>query len=145
MVPVPERAMPREGLLASEVRVNVPLAVPAEDGAKDTLKVTLCPADRVVGKESPVTLNAAELELAPEIVTLEPPEFVTVSELEVPFPTCTEPNDRLDGFEPSIPADAPVPLSGIVSVGFEPSEVIVRLPDALPLDDGENLTVKLAD
>lgn len=141
---MPDKAIPSEGLLASEVRVNVPLALPEEDGAKDTLKVTLCPADKVVGKDSPRTLNAAELELAPEIVTLEPPELVTVSDFEVLFPTCTEPKDRLEGFEPSVPADAPVPLSGIVSVGFEPSEVMVRLPDALPPADGANFTVKLA-
>jgi hypothetical protein len=87
VVPVPDKPIPSEGLLAFEVNVSVPLALPPEDGANCTVKVTLCPADKVVGSESPLTSNAPALELAPEIVTSLPPELVTVSDFDVLFPT----------------------------------------------------------
>ena len=43
-----------------------------------------------------------------------------------------------------VPAEAPEPFRGIVSDGFEPSEVMLKLPVALPLADGANFTLKLA-
>ena len=43
-----------------------------------------------------------------------------------------------------VPADAPEPLRGTVSDGFDPSELMLKLPLALPLADGANFTVKLA-
>ena len=87
VVPVPDRPIPSEGLLAFEVRVSEPLALPPAVGANCTVNVTLSPADKVVGNESPLTLNAPALELAPEIVTSLPPELVTVCDFEVLFPT----------------------------------------------------------
>ena len=42
-----------------------------------------------------------------------------------------------------MPAEAPEPLRGTVSDGFEPSEVMLKLPVELPLADGANFTVKL--
>ena len=84
---MPDRVIPSEELLAFEANVSEPLAVPPAVGANCTVNVTLAPADKVVGNESPLTLNAPALELAPEIVTSLPPELVMVSDFEVLFPT----------------------------------------------------------
>ena len=56
-----------------------PLAVPLSVGAKATENVMLCPVDSVSGETNPLKLNPAPLALTCEIVTLEPPEFVSDS------------------------------------------------------------------
>lgn len=54
----------------------------------------------------------------------------------------TLPKVRLDGLADNVPAAAvPVPDSGIDSGEFDASDVIVRLPLALPADFGANVTV----
>lgn len=60
------------------------------------------------------------------------------------MPTTTLPKFTLDGLAVNAPSATPLPLSGIVSVGFEPSEVIVRSPVALPVAPAANFTLKLA-
>ncbi len=60
------------------------------------------------------------------------------------FPTVTLPKLRLVGLAPSVPGVTPVPDRGIVRLGFEALDVIVRLPLALPAADGANDTVKVA-
>ena len=42
--PVPDSTMLNEGFAASEVMVTLPLALPADFGANNTLNATLCPA-----------------------------------------------------------------------------------------------------
>lgn len=59
------------------------------------------------------------------------------------LPTVTFPKARLVGFALSVPGVTPVPDSETVNVGFGASEVIVRVPVALPLEVGAKLTVKL--
>jgi hypothetical protein len=78
VVPVPERGRLTEGLDAFDVRVRLPLVVAADVGENATLKLTLWPGFKVAGRLSPVVLK---LEVAPaaEIVTLVPPELVSVS------------------------------------------------------------------
>ena len=76
-------------------------------------------------------------------MTLEPPVLVTVSDRVCLLPTVTLPKLRLVGFDPNVPAVTPVPDNAIVSVGLEPSEVIVTVPLALPLVCGENFTVNV--
>ena len=71
--------------------------------------------------------------------------FVTVSDNVCLLPTVTLPKLRLVGFDPSAPGATPVPLKGTVSVGLEPSEVIVTLPLALPLVVGANVTLNVVD
>lgn len=78
--PVPDKDMVSVGLLAFEVSVTLPLAALAEAGAKVTLKVALCPADRVTGAVMPLRLKPVPLIDACEMVTLVPPVFVTVSD-----------------------------------------------------------------
>ena len=53
-VPVPDKAMMRDELPASETRVRFVVMEIAVLGAKDTLNVTLCPADKFAGRVSPL-------------------------------------------------------------------------------------------
>ena len=73
-----------------------------------------------------------------------PPVLVTVSDRDCLFPMVTLPKLRLVGFAPSVPGVTPLPDSGMLKVGFEALDAIVRLPLALPADDGLNDTLKVA-
>lgn len=76
--PVPERATVNVGFEAFDVTVSVPLALPAEAGAKVTLKLALCPAASVA-EVDPLKVNPVPLTATLEMVTVEPPVLVTVS------------------------------------------------------------------
>ena len=78
------------------------------------------------------------------MVTLVPPELVTVSDKDCLFPTVMLPKLRAVGLAPSAPGVTPVPDRGMVRVGFGALEVIVRLPLTLPADDGANETLNVA-
>ena len=142
-VPVPESAMFSGEFVAFETMARVPLAEPAEVGANFTVKVTLPLAVSVTGSVRPVTVKAAPVTLAAVIASDEPPVLVSVSDRLVLFPTCTLPNERLDGFAESVPGVVPVPDNGMLRLGFDPSEVILRLPVTLPLAVGANCTEKV--
>ena len=60
-VPVPDRGMVRVGLEALEVITRLPLAMPVDDGAKETLNVALCPAVRMTGVVIPLKPNPEPL------------------------------------------------------------------------------------
>src|SRR5580658_3291410 len=77
-VPVPESETDSAGLLALELIVRLPLAAPATVGAKDALKVVLCPALSVIGRVGPVKPNPLPVAAALDTATLSPPVFVTV-------------------------------------------------------------------
>ena len=70
--------------------------------------------------------------------------MVTVSDRDCWFPTVTLPKLRLKGLAPSVPGVTPVPARGIARVGFEALDVIMRLPLALPANDGAKETLKVA-
>ena len=55
--PVPESGIARVGLDAFEVIAMLPVAAPVVVGVKVTLKVVLCPADRIRGAVIPLTVN----------------------------------------------------------------------------------------
>ena len=132
-MPVPDIGIINDGFNPLDVIVRLPLTAPVVDGRNDTVNVALWPPDRVNGAVIPLTLNPAPPEIPTcEIVTLDPPTLVTVSEIVLFTPTCTIPNVRLVGFAVIGPAAAPVPDSGIFSVGFELSDVITTLPVAAP-------------
>jgi hypothetical protein len=126
------------------VIATLPLTAPAAVGLNSTLKVALCPAARVTGALIPLTLNPDPVTPTCEIVMLVPPVFVTVSESVLLLLTCTLPNARLVGFDPSAPAAIPVPVSGIFRVGFDAFDVIATFPLTAPADNGVNSTLKLA-
>ena len=124
--------------------VSVALAAPVVAGLKVTVNETLWPAGIVTGSGSPLTLNAELFVLAPVTVTLAPLAVNFPDELPL-VPTTTMPRSMVVGVTASCPTAAvPVPDKGMVRVGFEALEVIVRFPLALPADDGANETLKVA-
>ena len=79
VTPVPEKGTVRvafEALLAIE---TLPLALPPDCGAKVALKVALWPGVKVMGRFIPLMLKPAPVTGACVMVTLDPPELVTVS------------------------------------------------------------------
>jgi hypothetical protein len=144
VTPVPDKGIVRVGLDAFEVSVTLPVTLPADAGLKVTVKVVLCPAVRVTGVVMPLRANPEPPIVAEEIVTLEPPVLVTVSESDCLFPNVTVPKARLVGFDPRPPGATPVPDRGIVREGFEAFEVIVTLLLAAPVDAGAKVTLKVA-
>ena len=61
VTPVPETGMLRVEFDAFDVMVILPVALPAEDGLKKTVKFALCPAAKVSGAEIPLRLNPLPL------------------------------------------------------------------------------------
>jgi hypothetical protein len=139
--PVPDNGTDNEGFVAFEVMVTLPLALPAVTGAKVTLKVALCPAVSVAGVEIPLTEKPVPLLATFEMVRVEPPVLVTVSDSTCLLPSETLPKFKLVGFDPSAPCVTPVPDNGRDSEEFGASEVIVTVPLALPDAWGANETV----
>ena len=78
------------------------------------------------------------------IVTLDPPELVSVSDKVWLLPTCTLPKLRLVAVAVSDPGVTPVPDSGTFNVGFDALLVIERLPLADPPVVGVNVTLNVA-
>jgi hypothetical protein len=76
---VPLKGIDKLGFDAFEVTVTVPGNVPADVGAKITVKVALCPAVNVTGGVIPETVNPAPDSPTAEIVALVPPVLVIVS------------------------------------------------------------------
>src|SRR5271169_2950939 len=139
--PVPESGMLKLGFEPVEVMLTLPLAAPLVVGEKSTVNDVLWPAVSVKGKDSPLRLNPVPLAVAAEMVRLDPPVLVSVSDKLVLLPTWTLPNARLVGFAVSVPWVTPVPESGMLKLGFEPVDVMLTLPLAAPLAVGEKSTV----
>jgi hypothetical protein len=70
-----------------EVMLTLPLAAPLAIGEKSTVNDVLWPAVSVKGKDRPLKLNPLPLAVAAEIVRLDPPELVSVSDKLVLLPT----------------------------------------------------------
>ena len=68
------------GFAPLEVILTLPLAAPLVVGEKSTVNEVLWPAFNVKGKASPLRLNPLPLAEAAEIVRLDPPELVSVSD-----------------------------------------------------------------
>ena len=141
--PVPARGMVSVGLVPFDVTVTLPLALLAVCGVNVTVKLVLCPAVSVTEPEIPLSVKPVPLIPTCEIMTVEPPVLVTVSDSAWLVPVCTVPKFRLVGFAPSAPSAAPVPVNAIDSEGLGASEVIVTFPLALPVACGANVTVNV--
>jgi hypothetical protein len=137
--PVPERGRDKVALVALELMVSEPLAVPALAGANVMLNVVDCPAAMVVGKDAPVKLKPVPEAAALDTVTLVPPVFETTTAVVCLPPTVTLPKLTLLGLEAKDPAASPVPERAIFS-GELASEVMARLPFAAPLEEGAKTT-----
>jgi hypothetical protein len=127
-----------------EVMLTLPLAAPLAVGLKSTVNEVLWPAVNVKGKDRPFRLNPLPLAVAAEIVRLDTPVLVSVSDKLVLLLTWTLPNARLVGVEVSVPCVTPVPDSGRFMAGLEPSEVNAALPLKVPADCGAKTTEKVA-
>ena len=143
IVPVPARDIDKVGLVPLDVTATLPLALLADEGVKVTVKVALCAAASVTGVEIP--LNAKPVPLIPtlEIVRVEPPVLVTLSDNRRLLPTWTVPKSRLVGLAPSAPGVTPVPETAIDTEGFTASDVMVTLPLEVPVVAGAKLIVKV--
>ena len=80
VTPVADNGMVRVGFDAVDMIVRLPLALPADCGVNVTVKVVLCPAVSVTGAVIPDKLSPVPVTPTWEIVTLEAPVFVKVSE-----------------------------------------------------------------
>ena len=88
-------------LEALETTVMPPLALAADCGTNIALKVTLAPGLSVRGTFSPLMLNPVPVAVACEMVTLDPPVFVSESVKVRLLPTWALPKARLAGLEVS--------------------------------------------
>lgn len=127
------------------MKVNVAPAAPETLGLNVIVNGTLCPAGMVTGRESPLITKTELLEVAPVTVTL-PPLACNVPDAVPLVPTTTLPRPRVLGLTPSCAAATvlvPSPESGIVTVGFDPFELMVTLPVTLPVAFGEKETLNV--
>jgi hypothetical protein len=122
---------------ALSVNVMLPVSAPAAVGANCVLKERLCPAVKVVGRESPLIPKPVPATVARLMVRLEVPLFVSFT-LCVPLcPTTTFPNVNADGAIVKLVC-VPVPLIAIVSGELEASLTTVKLPVIAPAEVGAN-------
>src|SRR5713101_5763229 len=105
-VVVPAMEMVSVGFAASEITEIDPVALPPEVGANTVPKVKLCPALKVRGRLSPVTLKPVPETLAWVTVTLVPPVLVRVSDKVLVLPTGTLLKSRLESLVLNTPAIA---------------------------------------
>ena len=149
--PVPESGMLKLGFEPVEVMLTPPLAAPLVVGEKSTVKDVLWPAVNVKGKDSPLKLNPVPLAAAAEMVRLDPPVLVSVSDRLLLLPTWTLPNAKLEGLGESTPAVTPVPvpvperLSTTVLFVWFAVVAKVTLPLKFPAPVGANVIVAEAE
>jgi hypothetical protein len=78
-------------LAASLVTETLPLTDPVVVGAKVTVKVVLCPAVKLNGVVSPLVVKPTPVTISCEILTLELPGLVRVTDLLLLLPMFTFP------------------------------------------------------
>jgi hypothetical protein len=88
-----------------QVKERLPFTVPLGCGAKETLKLALCPAASVTGRAGPFRLKPEPVTVAWETVRFEPPELPTTSACTALLPTGTLPKVMLDGLTVSCAVD----------------------------------------
>jgi hypothetical protein len=142
VTPVPESGMFRFGFEPFDVIATLPLAEPLPAGLKVTVNDVLCPAFKVKGKVRPLKLYPDPLALAAEIVRLDPPVLVSVSDKLEFLPICTLPKAKLVGLGVKAPCATPVPVRGMLKLELEPLDVMLTLPLTEPLAVGLKSTVK---
>ena len=107
------------------------------------MNVTLWAAPSVNGRVIPLKLNPAPLGVICEIVSADPPEFVSFSAKLELLPVVTFPKPRLVGLAVSWPGVIPVPDSGTFTAELDAFDVMARLPLAVLPDVGAKVTLKL--
>jgi len=131
--------VPFAALLAREI---VPDAVPVLCGLKVRVNDALWPAAMVLGRESPLRLNSALVEVAEEMVTLDP-VAVRVAVTLLLVPTATLLKFKVLGLEVNRPARTPVPARAIARFGFDAFESTAIAPLRFPPTIGVKRTLKV--
>jgi hypothetical protein len=99
VIPVPESKMESGEFVALLATETLPVALPAEAGAKVAVKVAVCPGVRISPDGTPVALKPAPETVTFEIVILELPAFVSVTDLVLLLETFTLPKLKEDELE----------------------------------------------
>ena len=121
--------------------VSVPFTCPVACGVNVTVKSAVSPAGIVTGQVIPLRVNAPLLKTQLLTVTLVPVALSEAGRLEL-LPNVTLPKFKLDGVTANCPVCVPVPERGIIRLGFDASEVMVKFPLTLPADCGVKTTLK---
>jgi hypothetical protein len=108
-VPVPLKAIFREGLAALLVTVTAPERAPVEVGVNFTLNVRVFPAPSVTGVVTGVREKPVPLALIAEMLTFALPELVTTTDFVLDFCNATLPNGTELGEAASVPDAVEVP------------------------------------
>lgn len=129
-----------EALLTNEILVE---AVPLDCGVNVTVKPRLCPADKLIGNDSPLTENS-ELPVSTDDTTMLAPVAVKLAVCDPLVPTVTLPTLIVDGLTFSFPEEAPTaePVKATLRVEFDALEEIETFPLKLPVDCGAKVTAK---
>jgi hypothetical protein len=115
---------------------------PEACGVNVTVKEAVAPAATVKGKESPLTENWEPVRPVMDETVTGAVLAERVASLDWLVPTTTFPKLIADGVTLKDPGVAPVPLSGMESVGLEALEATEIAPVALPLVVGANVTLR---
>src|SRR5260370_36614036 len=126
------------------VKATVPVKLLAEAGAKLAVKEVVCPGVRGAGTDKPAMLKPAPEALAPEIVTRDVPELLSVMVCAPVLPTSTFPKLKLDGLGES--AASMLLTASEATVGELYALLLIEtLPDALPAAVRANCALKVLD
>jgi hypothetical protein len=123
------------------VSTRLPEKLPAEAGAKPTLKEALPPGATDNGKDSPDKVNPVPLSGAWEMLRVAEPGFCTVIVCVLWTPVMTLPKLILEGTT-VMSGWTPVPLSEIVAGEFVAVLTTLMLPETLPAALGANPMLK---
>ena len=135
--PVPLREITEGELVAVLTTVTLPETLPAEVGAKLTLRLADCPAARLRGSVIPLALYPAPLALICEMETVELPVLEIVTLWAAVEPVARLPKLREVGVVESWSAvETPVPARGITRDEFGALLMSVMLPEKLPAEAG---------
>jgi hypothetical protein len=142
----PDSVMVAGEFVALLVTVTLPDTPPAVVGVKTTLRVAVWPAVKVSGGVRPLELKPEPEVVIWEILTLELPVLVSVTDCELVLPKGTFPKLKEAGLAESCRIGAtPVPLRGMLVGELEALLTTETLPETLPVTVGANCTLRLPD
>src|SRR5437899_1512824 len=112
--PEPLSVMVAGELVAVLTTKTLPVTLPETAGANVTFMVVEAPGLRMSPIEMPLTLKPAPERVTLEMLTMEPPELVSVTDCVLLLPTFTFPKARLEALELSWPGDVTVRVAALL-------------------------------
>jgi hypothetical protein len=122
---------------------RLPPTVPADCGAKATLKVTLCPTANAKGNVGPLTENAAPVACTAEIVIFDVRAFVITTGSVPLAPIITCPKESIAGLAVTGSLFTPIPPRFTSKLGFDALLENLTVPPVHPVAAGVKLTLTL--